>query len=579
MVPASKESFATYGVIDKEAVVQKLAAPSNVIESIGGLSISTSSSAMQSLDDCFNYLRNYQYDCSEQVSSRLIAMVSMQDALLAFGAIKPDETGKYKRRIEDDIALLEKRQNGSGGFGLWTAEEATKWPYVSIQVTQALLLAKTKLYPVNERVLKQALAHLKEIEKFIPAEYDARARLALKARALNIRHLAHDDDSAAAKELLIEATGEKFDEQPVDKIKSSMPLETAAWLLPVLKTNQSYSKEIAFLRKLINSQISETASTASANDGGYGDWNYSLFCSPRRVDATVTTALIEDQPDNPLIPKLVKGLLAGRRNGVWQGTQENSYVLQTLDKYFSTYEKQTPDFEGQTWLNDTLIANHKFAGRSLDTKSTTVPMEYLLSKSKTSNDVLINKEGPGRMYYRVGLDYASKDLNLKPIDQGFTVSRTYEPVNSDSDADSNANSDVTKDEKGTWHFKAGSTIRVKVKFAAPGARYHVALSDPLPAGTEAINKSLAGTKSIEPAREVGDSNTHEQYQEHWYEHENLRDHQAEAFAAVLNAGKYQYSYLIRATTPGRFIVPPTKAEEMYMSETFGRAHTDNVVIE
>jgi uncharacterized protein YfaS (alpha-2-macroglobulin family) len=579
MVPASKESFATYGVIDKEAVVQKLAAPSNVIESIGGLSISTSSSAMQSLDDCFNYLRNYQYDCSEQVSSRLIAMVSMQDALLAFGAIKPDETGKYKRRIEDDIALLEKRQNGSGGFGLWTAEEATKWPYVSIQVTQALLLAKTKLYPVNERVLKQALAHLKEIEKFIPAEYDARARLALKARALNIRHLAHDDDSAAAKELLIEATGEKFDEQPVDKIKSSMPLETAAWLLPVLKTNQSYSKEIAFLRKLINSQISETASTASANDGGYGDWNYSLFCSPRRVDATVTTALIEDQPDNPLIPKLVKGLLAGRRNGVWQGTQENSYVLQTLDKYFSTYEKQTPDFEGQTWLNDTLVANHKFAGRSLDTKSTTVPMEYLLSKSKTSNDVLINKEGPGRMYYRVGLDYASKDLNLKPIDQGFTVSRTYEPVNSDSDADSNANSDVTKDEKGTWHFKAGSTIRVKVKFAAPGARYHVALSDPLPAGTEAINKSLAGTKSIEPAREVGDSNTHEQYQEHWYEHENLRDHQAEAFAAVLNAGKYQYSYLIRATTPGRFIVPPTKAEEMYMSETFGRAHTDNVVIE
>ncbi len=575
MTPASKESFATYGVIDKEPVVQKLAAPSNVIESIGGLNISTSSSALQSLDDCFNYLRNYQYDCSEQVSSRLIAMVSMQDALLAFGALKPDETGKYKRRIEDDVALLEKRQNGSGGFGLWTAEESTKWPYVSIQVTQALLLAKAKLYPINERVLKQAVAHLKEIEKFIPAEYNTSARLALQARALNIRHLAHDDDSKAAKELLIEATGDNFDEQPIDKIKSSLPLETAAWLLPVLKTNQSYSKEIAFLRKLINSQISETASTASANDGGYGDWNYSLFCSPRRVDATVTTALIEDQPDNPLIPKLVKGLLAGRRNGVWQGTQENSYVLQTLDKYFSTYEKQTPDFEGQTWLNDTLIANHKFAGRSLDTKSTTVPMQYLLSKGKSSNDVLINKEGPGRMYYRVGLDYASKDLNLKPIDQGFTVSRTYEPVNSDS----NAKSDVTKDEKGTWHFKAGSTIRVKVNFTASGARYHVALSDPLPAGTEAINKSLAGTKSIEPAREVSDRNSHEQYQEHWYEHENLRDHQAEAFASVLNAGRYQYSYLIRATTLGRFIVPPTKAEEMYMSETFGRAHTDNVVIE
>lgn len=575
LVPASKESVATYGVIDKGAVIQKLAAPSNVIESIGGLTISTSSSAMQSLGDSFNYLRNYQYDCSEQVSSRLIAMVSMQEALLAFGAVKPNETGAYKRRIEDDIAILEKRQNRSGDFGLWAPAESTKWPYVSVQVTQALLLAKAKLYPVNERVLNLAVAHLKEIDKDIPSEYDKTAKLALLARALNIRHLAHHSDSATARELLLKAAGEKFDEQAIDKINLSVPLEMAAWLLPVLKTNQSYSKEVAFLRTLINSHISETASTASTDDNGYGDCNYSLFYSPRRVDATVTAALIEDQPDNPLIPKLVKGLLAGRRNGIWQGTQENSYVLQTLDKYFSTYEKQTPDFEGQTWLNETLIANHKFAGRSLDTKSTTVPMEYLLSKSKTSIDVLINKEGPGRMYYRVGLEYASKDLNLKPIDQGFTVSRTYEPVNSDS----NANSDVTKDEKGTWHFKAGSTVRVKVKFAAPGARYHVALSDPLPAGTEAINKSLAGTKSIEPAREVSDRNSDEQYQEHWYEHENLRDHQAEAFASVLNAGKYQYSYLIRATTPGRFIVPPTKAEEMYMSETFGRAHTDNVVIE
>jgi uncharacterized protein YfaS (alpha-2-macroglobulin family) len=590
LVPASKESVATYGVIDKGAIVQKLAAPSNVIESIGGLTISTSSSAMQSLSDSFDYLRNYQYDCSEQVSSRLIAMVSMQDALLAFGAVKQNEVGTYKRRIEDDIALLEKRQNSSGDFGLWAPAESTKWPYVSIQVTQALLLAKAKLYPVNERVLKQAVTHLKEIEKDIPADYDRSAKLAVLARSLNIRHLAHDSDSLAARELLLKAAGHKFDEIPLDKIKSALPVEMAAWLLPVLKTNQSYSREIEFLRKFISSQIAESASTASTNDNGYGDCNYTMFYSPRRVDASVTSALIEDQPDNPLIPKLVKGLLAGRRNGIWQGTQENSYVLQTLDKYFSTYEKQTPDFAAQAWLNDTLVANDKFVGRSLDTKSTTLPMEYLLSKGKATNNILINKEGMGRVYYKVALDYASKDLNLKQINQGFAVTRTYEPVD--------ANSDVTKDEKGIWHFKAGSTIRVKVQFEAPSARYHVAMCDPLPAGTEAINKTLAGTRSLSQdillseitgsetmaasdgeIRPVSNIDSRETYIQHWYEHENLRDHQAEAFVSLLNAGKYRYSYLIRATTPGHFTVPPTKVEEMYMPETFGRSHSEKVVIE
>ena len=36
---------------------------------------------------------------------------------------------------------------------------------------------------------------------------------------------------------------------------------------------------------------------------------------------------------------------------------------------------------------------------------------------------------------------------------------------------------------------------------------------------------------------------------------------------------------ITTTTPGRFVVPPTKAEEMYEPETFGRSASDVVVIE
>ena len=35
----------------------------------------------------------------------------------------------------------------------------------------------------------------------------------------------------------------------------------------------------------------------------------------------------------------------------------------------------------------------------------------------------------------------------------------------------------------------------------------------------------------------------------------------------------------RATTPGAFVVPPPKAEEMYSPETFGRGGTDRLVVE
>ena len=64
-----------------------------------------------------------------------------------------------------------------------------------------------------------------------------------------------------------------------------------------------------------------------------------------------------------------------------------------------------------------------------------------------------------------------------------------------------------------------------------------------------------------------------------FEHQNLRDERAEAFTTLLYEGVWNYSYLARATTPGNFVAPPAKAEEMYAPETFGRSKTDFVKVE
>jgi len=65
----------------------------------------------------------------------------------------------------------------------------------------------------------------------------------------------------------------------------------------------------------------------------------------------------------------------------------------------------------------------------------------------------------------------------------------------------------------------------------------------------------------------------------WYDHQNFRDDRAEAFTTLLWDGVYEYNYYARATTPGTFIVPPTKAEEMYSPEVFGRSASDRVIVE
>jgi uncharacterized protein YfaS (alpha-2-macroglobulin family) len=139
---------------------------------------------------------------------------------------------------------------------------------------------------------------------------------------------------------------------------------------------------------------------------------------------------------------------------------------------------------------------------------------------------------------------------------------------------------VRRDHEGTWRVKAGAKVRVKLTVVAPTRRYHVALVDPLPAGLEALNPALAVTGSIpQEQREEPANFGWWWWRGTWYEHQNLRDDRAEAFTSLMWEGVYTYSYVARATTPGTFVVPPAKAEEMYAPETFGRGASDRVVVE
>ena len=185
-------------------------------------------------------------------------------------------------------------------------------------------------------------------------------------------------------------------------------------------------------------------------------------------------------------------------------------------------------------------------------------------------DLTLAREGEGRMYYRLGLRYAPEDLTLEPADRGFAVDRVYEAVD---DPD-----DVQLDAEGVWTIAAGARVKVTLTMVAPTRRYHVALVDPLPAGLEPLNPALATTGALPAQEPQASQGRYWWWSRVWYEHQNLRDERVEAFSSLVWAGVHTYTYYARATTPGRFVVPPTKAEEMYAPETFGRGGSDTVIV-
>ena len=391
------------------------------------------------------------------------------------------------------------------------------------------------------------------------------ARRAIVAYALYVRAQMGDRDVARARNLIAEAGLE------------SLSMESLGWLLTVLSNDANSSNEVAMIRRLLNNRVTETAGTAHFVCS-YSDSDYLLLNSNRRADGVILEALIVDQPTNDLIPKIVRGLLAHRTRGRWENTQENVFILLALDRYFKTFEKVTPNFVARAWLGERFAGQQAFRGRSTDRQQVNVPMRYLAQQ--TAPNLVISKDGPGRLYYRVSMNYAPSDLNLRPVDYGFTVERSYEAVDDPKD--------VSRDAEGTWHIKAGARVRVRLTMVAPARRYHVALVDPLPAGFETLNPTLATTDSIpRDPKQTGVVECGSRsygygwwwWRPEWFEHQNLRDERTEAFASLLWEGVYKYSYVARATTPGDFVVPPTKAEEMYHPETFGRGSSDRVRIE
>jgi alpha-2-macroglobulin len=425
-------------------------------------------------------------------------------------------------------------------------------------VTHALVRARSKGFRLPPKLLPGALGYLRSIRNRFSQHHPEWVRREIESYALYVRALDGDRAPADARRIIQQAGG-------VEKLS----LDSLGWLLTVVSGDAGSQAEIDAIRRQIDNRVTETAGKAQFVTS-YQDGAHLTLSSNRRSDGILLEATIGDRPESDLIPKLVAGLLAHRKRGRWLNTQENVFILLALDRYFQKYEQGTPDFVARAWLGDAFALEHRFRGRSVDRQHVDVPLSYLAGRQQPL-DLVISKHGSGRLYYRVGMQYAPKDLRPPPAEHGFSVTRSYEAVD--------APDDVRRNRDGSWRIRAGALVRIRITMVAPARRYHVALVDPLPAGLEPLNPALATTQSIPQDPKRADPKQPWWWSRAWYEHQNLRDERAEAFASLLWAGVYDYTYVARATTPGEFVAPPPKAEEMYDPETFGRGSGDRVIVQ
>jgi uncharacterized protein YfaS (alpha-2-macroglobulin family) len=285
-----------------------------------------------------------------------------------------------------------------------------------------------------------------------------------------------------------------------------------------------------------------------------------FWSSNVRSTSIVLGTLVRGGEDEEIVKRMVRWLMKARKNGRWNDTQENAWTLEALVDYYRKYESETPDFVATLTLDNAPLARETFKGRSTEAKGTDVPIDKL-----TSGAAVFTKDGAGTLFYMMRLRYAANVMRHEPLNQGFQLERSYTVQNGDAASTS---------------FNAGDLINVTLRIRNTKERYFVAITDPLPAGTEPVDAWFATTgRALAEAAEQGDASTSWAW---WlrggFDHVERHDDRVDLFATRLSEGEHLYTYLVRATTAGTFIAAPTHAEEMYEPEVFGRTATSVIEV-
>jgi uncharacterized protein YfaS (alpha-2-macroglobulin family) len=114
---------------------------------------SASASPLGLVPGLARYLDEYPHGCTEQVVSKAFPALLVPDSAR--------DEAKARARFEKARAILQARQNASGAFGLWNADENAD-PFLSAYATHFLLEARTRGYAVPESTMRRAPCLLHE---------------------------------------------------------------------------------------------------------------------------------------------------------------------------------------------------------------------------------------------------------------------------------------------------------------------------------------------------------------------------------------------------------------------------------
>lgn len=481
-----------------------------------------------------DFLTSFPYGCTEQTLSSFVPNLIVARTLTDLGITPPERIGALGRQVTEGVKRLADYQHEDGGWGWWKTDESH--PFMTAYALYGLVEAKKAGYAVDGWRLNNGATALVDLSRTYP-----RAVPDLKAYMAYV--LAY---GAAAGVQVSARDGTDYDAAAVlDDLwaaRSRMSAYGRALLLLTLDAATDKRGD-ALARDLVAEAQTRDQLTWWTVDR---DPLLEDF-SDASVDATALAvkALVARDPDNPKMDGAVRYLLMNRNGAYWWNTKQTAMALYGLIEYMRARNERPQGFAVDVFVNGQPAGGHTFTAQSW-----TAPDPIVLSAPARAghNEVRIVKRGDAPLYWSATATYYDNRESIEPAGtRKLALVREYFSLTPVERRGRTVYRETPL--AGTVH--PGDVLLVRLTAAGANDWRYLVIEDPLPAGTEAIRQE--GLYELERPP-VGWSFSRREY----------RDDRVVVFQQDFDSGRYEFTYLLKVTTPGAFRAMPARIAPMYV---------------
>ncbi|MBE0578383.1 alpha-2-macroglobulin family protein [Devosia sp.] len=440
-------------------------------------------------------LDRYPYGCAEQLSSRALPLLYLNDVAKLVGTASDD---KLNQTVIDAIANLLSKQNSSGGFGLWGPFDGGDL-WLDGFVTDFLLRAKAAGYEVPEQSMTMAFDNLANQLSYA-ADFDKGGEdIAYALYDLARAGRVSMGDLRYYHEARLNAFGSPL-------AQAQLGAALALYGDPT-RANSAFAAAVAKLNEPDNIRRYR---------GDYG--------SRMRDLAGVLALAAEFKPEGVDLTDLANQLAKLRDRASYTSTQEDSWTLLAAAALGASATDGSVTLDGEA-LSGEVYRRYDQAG---------FEAVEIANSGDTDTEAKVTVSG-----FPLTPPPASSN--------GFTISREYYlPDGTPIDPQA---APIAQNER--------LVVVLTVRPQTLGSGQYV-VADPLPAGFEIENPDLSAGGGVADFSWLNlDSANHV---------ESRTDQYVAAFRYFDESGSFTTAYLVRAVSPGTFVLPGATVEDMYRPE-------------